>query len=110
MSTAELRKAFLIEGLMENDTVQCTYSHYDRMIIGGVQPGTAAVELPNHPELRADYFLERRELGVINVGGAGIVEADGVSYELNKLDAVYVGKGTRAVNFVSKDAAAPAVF
>lgn len=110
MTTEQLREHFLIQGLIGQGEVRLTYSHYDRMIIGGVQPGTAAIELPNHPELRADYFLERRELGVINVGSAGAVVADGVSYELNKLDAVYVGKGTRAVSFVSKDAAAPAVF
>jgi len=110
MTTEQLRQHFLIEGLIGQGEVRLTYSHYDRMIIGGVQPGTTAIELPNHPELRADYFLERRELGVINVGDAGIVTADGVSYELNKLDAVYIGKDTRAVSFVSKDAAAPAVF
>lgn len=110
MNTAELRSTFLIEKLMQDDAVQLVYSHYDRMIIGGAKPVKSSLQLPNHPELRAGYFLERRELGIINVGGAGTVQADGTSYELNKLDCVYLGKGVKDVRFSSKDAGAPAVF
>jgi 4-deoxy-L-threo-5-hexosulose-uronate ketol-isomerase len=75
------------------------------VIVGGVKPVQQSIELPNETELRAAYFLERRELGIINVAGAGVVVADGVSYELNKLDALYLGKGTQSVSFssVSKD-------
>lgn len=110
MNTEELRSNFLVQQLMKADEITLVYSHYDRVIVGGVKPVNQKVSLPNEAELRADYFLERRELGIINVGGAGIVEADGVSYELNKLDAVYLGKGIQAVSFASKSANDPAGF
>lgn len=110
MNTEELRSNFLVQQLMKADEITLVYSHYDRVIVGGVKPVNQKVSLPNEAELRADYFLERRELGIINVGGAGIVEADGISYELNKLDAVYLGKGTQAVSFASKSANDPAGF
>ncbi len=96
MHTAELRQNFLIENLMEDGVVKLVYSHYDRVIIGGAKPVGAALNLEAHPELRADYFLERRELGVINVGGPGTVTTDGETHQLNKLDAVYVGKGVKS--------------
>ncbi|HVZ24783.1 MAG TPA: 5-dehydro-4-deoxy-D-glucuronate isomerase [Sediminibacterium sp.] len=110
MSTAELRSNFLVQKLMQQDTLQLVYSHYDRAIVGGVQPVTQKVELPNEAELRADYFLQRREIGIINVGGKGRVLADGMVYELEKLDALYLGKGTKSVSFASADAASPAQF
>ncbi|RFM28599.1 5-dehydro-4-deoxy-D-glucuronate isomerase [Deminuibacter soli] len=110
MNTAELRSNFLIEKLMQDDQVQLVYSHYDRVIIGGAKPVHQSVELPNHPELRADYFLERREIGIINVGGAGEVKADGELFSLDKLSCLYLGKGVKQVSFSSKDAAQPAVF
>ncbi len=109
-TTEELRDHFLIRQLIRADQVELVYSHYDRMIIGGVHPVRQSIALPNHPELRAEYFLERRELGIINVGGTGTVMADGELFSLDKLDALYVGKGTREVQFSSKDAAQPAVF
>jgi len=101
MDTEQLRKNFLVQNLMQDDTLQLVYSHYDRVIVGGVKPVTKAVQLPNHPELRADYFLERRELGIINVGSKGVVMADGKKYELDKLDCLYLGKGTKKVSFAS---------
>ncbi|WP_315817264.1 5-dehydro-4-deoxy-D-glucuronate isomerase [Paraflavitalea speifideaquila] len=110
MNTKELRENFHIPALMQDDRVQLVYSHYDRVIVGGVKPFSKAVELPNHTELRAEYFLERRELGIINVGGNGAVEADGVKYELSKLDCLYLGKGVKQVSFASDDKHAPAVF
>lgn len=110
MSTDELRAAFLIIDLMQDDQLQLTYSHYDRMIVGGVKPVTKKVELSNHPELRADYFLQRRELGVINVGGTGKVYTNGAIHELNKLDCLYVGKGIKDVWFESISAQEPAIF
>lgn len=110
MCTEELRSNFLIPQLMKKDELTLVYSHYDRVIIGGVKPVSGKVILANEAELRADYFLERRELGIINVSGAGTVEADGVSYELNKLDAVYLGKGTKEVSFSSKLGDDPACF
>ncbi|MBX5439149.1 MAG: 5-dehydro-4-deoxy-D-glucuronate isomerase, partial [Thermoflavifilum sp.] len=89
MSTQELRKHFLVQHLIQDDTVRLVYSHEDRLVIGGARPLTNPLDLPNHPELKAEYFLERRELGVINVGGPGVVHADGKSFALDKLDAVY---------------------
>ena len=110
MTTDQLRENFLIPTLMKPDAVTLTYSHYDRVIIGGVMTVTQKVELPNYPELRADYFLERRELGVINVGGAGEIEIDGTTFSLDKQDCVYAGKGTRVVSFRSVNPENPALF
>ena len=110
MNTQELRDNFLVQHLMQANLIQLVYSHFDRVIVGGVMPVSNPVLLPNEAELRADYFLERRELGIINVGGAGKVEADGVVYELNKLDALYLGKGTRSVSFTSASADQPAQY
>src|ERR1044071_9971118 len=93
MNTQQLRHNFLVEDLMVDDQIQLVYTHYDRVIIGGVKPMVHTLTLETHPELRADYFLERRELGVINVGGDGIIEAGGEEYTLSKLDCLYVGKG-----------------
>ena len=110
MNTQQLRENFLVQNLMQANQIQLVYSHFDRVIVGGAMPVSNPVLLPNEAELRADYFLERRELGIINVGGAGTVEADGVVYELNKLDALYLGKGTRSVSFSSASADQPAQY
>lgn len=110
MLTAELRKNFLVENLMQEDKVQLVYSHYDRMIIGGVVPVKQTLKLENHPELRADFFLQRRELGIINVGGDGSVMVDGTKYDLSRLDCLYVGKGAKDISFVSANPASPAYF
>ena len=110
MCTEELRANFLVQQLMKADEITLVYTHYDRVIVGGVKPVQQKVVLPNEGELRADYFLQRREIGIINVGGAGLVEADGVSFDLEKLDALYLGKGTQAVTFTSKSKEAPACF
>lgn len=110
MNTDELRQTFLIEQLMVDDQIKLVYSHYDRVIVGGAKPTSSTLTLETHPELRADYFLERRELGIINVGGEGIVEVDGESFMLNKLDCVYAGKGVKTVRFKSSDGNKPAVF
>lgn len=109
-NTTELRKNFLIETLFTPDSLQLCYSHYDRVIVGGVMPVDGPVDLPTYPELRSDFFLERRELGIINVGGAGSVTVDGQTYELDKLDGLYVGRGSRTVSFASQQADSPARF
>ena len=110
MNTQELRDNFLVQNIMQPGTVQLVYSHYDRLIIGGVVPTSAALSLPNEDELKAAYFLERREMGIINVGGKGTVKADGVEYAIDKLECVYLGKGTKEVHFSSSAADAPAHF
>lgn len=110
MSTEELRKNFMVQEMMQTDILSLVYSHFDRIITGGVKPVEQKVPLHNEAELRAAYFLERRELGIINVGGIGMIEADGFVFELQKLDALYLGKGTESVFFSSKDASDPACF
>ncbi|HUC81816.1 MAG TPA: 5-dehydro-4-deoxy-D-glucuronate isomerase [Flavisolibacter sp.] len=110
MNTEALRENFLIQQLMVDDQVKLVYSHYDRVIVGGAKPVNTTLQLDTHPELRAEYFLERRELGIINVGGEGVVEADGETFTLNKLDCLYAGQGVKSVTFRSTNAASPAVF
>lgn len=109
MDTELLRNNFLVQNLMQDDNIQLVYSHYDRVIIGGLKPVNKTIALPNHPELRADYFLERREIGIINIGGAALVSADKKEYQLNKLDCLYLGKGTRQVKFRSRSKKEPAI-
>lgn len=110
MNTQQLRDNFHVPGLMKDDQLQLVYSHYDRVILGGAKPVSNTVTLANHPELRAEYFLERREIGIINVGGDGTVTADGKEFQLSKLDALYLGKGTKDVVFKSNDPKAPATY
>lgn len=110
MNTSELRENFLVQQLMQPGKIELLYSHYDRLIIGGVVPTTAPLLLPNEDELKAAYFLERREIGIINVGGNGSVIADGNTYEMEKLECVYLGKGTQQVQFSSHRPEEPAYF
>jgi 4-deoxy-L-threo-5-hexosulose-uronate ketol-isomerase len=110
MTTQELRESFLVEELMQADKTTLVYSHYDRVIVGGVKPVNSAVTLETNEELKAEYFLERRELGIINVGGSGVVVADGVTYDVDKMSCLYLGKGTKDVSFKSTDAHNPAVY
>jgi 4-deoxy-L-threo-5-hexosulose-uronate ketol-isomerase len=110
MSTGELRDNFLIEDLMVDDELRLVYSHYDRVIVGGAKPLGKTLSLETDSELKADHFLERRELGIINVGGEGRVEAGGESFSLNKLDALYIGKGVKEVRFTSNNKNSPALF
>lgn len=109
MTSEELRATFLLEGMFKPGSIEFAYVDLDRTVIGSAVP-TALLTLETQPELRAEYFLERRELGVLNVGGAGSVAVDGVTFDLDKLDCLYVGRGSKSVTFVSKSAAAPASF
>lgn len=108
--TNQLRSHFTMPRVMENDKINLTYSMYDRLIFGGVIPVAKTVKLETIDPLKAEYFLERRELGVINIGGDGIVTVDGKDYELRFKDALYVGRGNKDVTFRSKDASNPAKF
>ncbi|MDE6802607.1 MAG: 5-dehydro-4-deoxy-D-glucuronate isomerase, partial [Muribaculaceae bacterium] len=108
--TEQLREHFMMPRVMANDTINMTYSLYDRLIYGGVVPVEDVVALEPIEPLKADYFLERRELGVINVGGPGLVTVDGIDYQLNFKDALYVGRGKRDIRFSSVDKANPARF
>lgn len=110
MDTEQVRKSFLINKLFEPGAVHLVLSHYDRYIAGGVMPAGEEISLPNPDSLKAAYFLERRELGIINVGGNGTVIADGTAYELGYKEALYIGKETKEVVFKSSDASSPAKF
>ncbi len=110
MTTAELRETFLLEGMFKAGEIALAYVDLDRTVIGSAVPTEAPLKLETEPELRAEYFCERRELGVLNSGGAGSVEVDGVTFELDKLDVLYVGRGSKSVVFSSKDAGSPASY
>jgi 4-deoxy-L-threo-5-hexosulose-uronate ketol-isomerase len=110
MNTQALRESFLCDALYESNSIKYIYTHYDRVIIGGALPVNEIVTLENHEELKAKFFLERRELGIINVAGSGTVEVDGTSYSLEKLSCLYVGKGVQSVKFASNNAATPAKY
>lgn len=108
--TQKLREEFLIKGLMQPDKVSLVYSHFDRYITGGVVPVKKKVKLKTIDPLKADYFLERRELGIINVGGRGTITVNGKKYSLGYKDALYVGRGNEKVVFSSNNASKPAKF
>src|SRR6201996_9851990 len=110
MTSEELRETFLLDGMFNPGKIEYAYVDLDRTVIGSAVPTTAALTLETQPELRAEYFLERRELGVFNVGGAGAVTVDGKTFELDKMDTLYVSRGSKAVIFARKSASAPACF
>jgi len=112
LDTTGLRKEFLVEKVFEPDALALTYSHIDRIIVGGAFPQTRAVEVPNSlgKSIGVSYLLERRELGAINIGGDGWVEADGKRFAVRNEEAIYVGKGTQSLTFGSDDPAHPAKF
>lgn len=97
--TAKLREAYLIENLFQKDTVQVVYTLYDRFIVGGVQPVAKPLQLDTFPTLRSENFLDRRELGVINVGVESSISVDGKTFTLAHKEALYVGKGAQEVIF-----------
>ena len=109
-STEQLRNEFLVEKIFVPGTIQLTYTHTDRMIFGGVTPTDQPLEFQLSKELGVEYFLERRELGVINIGGAGTIEIDGTKEDMKKQDGYYIGKETKHVVFSSKDPNDPAKF
>lgn len=108
--TEKLRSEFLIQDLFAPDLIKLVYSHVDRMITGSAVPVKGALELSDGSELHEEYFLGRREMGVINIGGAGKVIVDGVAYALRHKDGLYIGMGAKCVRFESDDSAQPALF
>ena len=110
LCTDGLRANFLIESLFAAGTLELVYSDADRAIIGSAVPTSSALKLSANAELRAAFFCERRELGVLNIGESGAVTVDGKKYEMNKLDCLYVSRGSKDVSFTSKDASKPAAF
>ncbi|MFT7036338.1 MAG: 4-deoxy-L-threo-5-hexosulose-uronate ketol-isomerase [Cyclobacteriaceae bacterium] len=107
--TTELRNEFLVDNLMKQDEIVLVYSHYDRYIAGSAVP-VSSLTLEAIDSLKAENFLDRRELGVINVGGDGVITVDGNQHELTYKDALYIGMGSKDVKFESKDASNPAKF
>ncbi len=112
-SNQQLRDRYLIEGLFVSGKISLNYSHHERMIIGGATPAETALSLPTHsepPSLAGAAFLQARELGVVNIGGAGSVTVDGETIDLGFRDGLYVPVGSRDVSFASNNAAEPAKF
>lgn len=108
--TESLRNEFLIDDLMKPGTIKLVYTHYDRFIAGSAVPTDAALTLETIDPLKAEYFLERRELGIINVGGSGTVTVDGKVFELGHKEGLYVGRGNKELVFRSAIAEKPAKF
>ncbi len=108
--TARLRRDFLIENLFVTDEVNMVYSMYDRIVVGGAMPVQEMLTLEAIDPLKAPFFTHRREIGVYNVGGPGVVKVGDASYELDFKEALYIGSGDREVVFCSKDAQQPAKF
>ena len=108
--TSRLRKEFLIEKVMCDDQICLTYSQYDRYIVGGAVPVNGSLTLEPIDPLKAEYFCERRELGIINVGGSGSVTVDGTIFDLGFKEAIYVGRGSKSVIFSSVNQVTPAHF
>ncbi len=108
--TERLREEFLIQELFKKDDLKLVYSHYDRIIAGSACPVSEEIKLEAGREIGADYFLERRELGIINIGGAGSVILDGETYDLGPRDGLYVGMGIKDVRCTSTDPTNPAKF
>lgn len=108
-TTDRLREEFLVEDLFIKDKVNMVYSHIDRIIIGAAVP-TKSLLLDVGSELRAEYFLQRRELGVINIGGTGKIRIDGIEYKLEYKDGMYIGMGSKEIEFISEDENNPAKF
>ncbi|MFD1673821.1 5-dehydro-4-deoxy-D-glucuronate isomerase [Alicyclobacillus fodiniaquatilis] len=109
-STERIRKDFLVSDLFGEDEVNTVYTHYDRVILGGALPVEKSLELTTPVALKVDYFLERRELGVVNIGGLGSVSVDGQRYEMAARECLYIGKGHKDVVFASRSSDEPAKF
>ena len=114
MNTEELRKEFLVKDIFRADDISCVYSHIDRIVVLGAMPVSKSVDLQKNidpmKDYGVDYLLQRRELGIINIGGNGKVIADGKSFDIIHFDGLYIGAGTKSVQFTSDDPANPAKF
>ncbi len=108
--TSRLREEFLIQDLFKEDEIKTVYSHIDRIITGSAVPVRQKLELTAGEEIRAEYFLQRREMGVINIGGSGKIMVDGTEYKLGYKDGIYIGMGSKEIIFESDDESKPAKF
>ena len=108
--TQQIRENFLLQNLVQPGRVECVYTHYDRMIVGAATPTDQTLTLDTYDELKAPFFLSRREIGIVNIAGSGTVHVDDEAFEIEKLDSLYIGKGKEKVRFSSKDKSQPAKF
>lgn len=109
-STEELRQHFILKDLTKTNSPNLTYTHYDRLIAGTIIPSNEEIKLPAYENLKSNFFLERRELGIINVGGRGKVSVDGTVYEIEKYDCLYIGMGSKEIIFSGDDKSASPLF
>lgn len=109
-TTEELRTHYHAESIFKKDEISLTYSHVDRIVFGGAMPVDNELKLEAGKEMGVNYFLERREMGVINIGGDGVITLDGKEYEMKKRDGLYIGMGIKEVTFKSKNKDNPAKF
>ena len=110
MNTSELRESFLVDDMFVPGEITLVYSDIDRVIVGSATPTDGGLKLEAGDELKAEYFAERRELGVINIGGEGSITVDGKTYPMVKLDALYIGRGSKEIEFSSAGADDPAKY
>jgi 4-deoxy-L-threo-5-hexosulose-uronate ketol-isomerase len=103
-NTQQIRERFLLDKLVVPNTINCVYTHYDRMIIGAATPAMAALTLGTYDALKSDNFLDRREMGIVNIGSSGSISVDGETFVLDKLDCLYIGKGKKEIIFSGSDA------
>jgi 4-deoxy-L-threo-5-hexosulose-uronate ketol-isomerase len=101
--TQEIRDKFLLDTLVQPGKIECCYTHYDRMVIGAACPVEECLELTSYDQLKSENFLDRREMGIINIAGKGEIEADGERFTLEKLDCLYIGMGIKKVRFCTND-------
>ena len=105
--TEKLREEFLVQNIFQDNRVMVVYSHYDRLIIGGVKPKSENVSLSTYDFLKSDFFLQRREIGIVNVGAKGKIAVDGTEFMLDSRDALYIGRGAKDVTFLSTGPESP---
>jgi 4-deoxy-L-threo-5-hexosulose-uronate ketol-isomerase len=109
-NTTEIRERFLLENLVKTDNIECVYTHYDRMIVGAATPVVQLLELETYDQLKSENFLDRREMGVVNIAGNGTVTVDGEKFNMENLDCLYIGMGKKKVSFASENETSPAKF
>ncbi len=102
-NTQQIRERFLLEKLVEPNSINCVYTHYDRMIIGAASPLTTGLKLGTYDALKSEHFLDRREMGIINIGATGVITVDGEQFSLDKLDCLYIGKGKKTFSLAAPD-------
>lgn len=110
MNTAELRETFLVDSLFQAGSIDVVYVDLDRTVIGSAVPLGEPLTLGTYPELRSDYFTERRELAILNIGGSGSVTVEGAAHAMSNLDCLYVGRGNQQITFASDAAQTPAEY